>query len=198
MLDNSFNVKAKPKSDKEAEEFRAIGNEWFKKKVWFQALENYNKSILFAESKPVVSLGYANRSAVYMEIGRYSDCLENVKLAVENDYPQDKLSRLLKRELKCKKLLSQKGNRVVDPWKVFQLSYPANEKIPWVANCVEVCHSQKDGRGIYATQDLKAGDVICIEELAFNFTDDNDIYMRCYNCAEVNGMNLIPCDQTGK
>ena len=38
MVDNTFNIRIKDKSDKEAEEFRAIGNSWFNKKVWFSAL----------------------------------------------------------------------------------------------------------------------------------------------------------------
>ena len=198
MVDNTFNIRIKDKSDKEAEEFRAIGNSWFNKKVWFSALLNYNKSIVLAKTKSVASLSYANRSAVYLEIGRYNDCLENIQLAIENEYPEDKMSTLINREIKCKELMSQEEDHIVDPWEVFKLSYPANENVPWIANCVEVRRTEKYGRGIYATQDLKAGDVICIEEFAFNYIDDKDLYIRCYNCAKANGLNLIPCDQTGK
>jgi hypothetical protein len=76
------------------------------------------------------------------------------------------------------------------------LSYPANEKIPWVVDCVEVRRTEKNGRGIYATQDLKAGDVICIEEPIINYSNEKGRYMRCYNCSKACALNLIPCDQT--
>ena len=83
-------------------------------------------------------------------------------------------------------------------WDLFKLSYPANEKIPFVADCVEMRYNKKFGRGIYAKHDLKAGDIVCIEEPIVNYADGNNAYTRCYNCFKANAMNLIPCDQTGK
>jgi len=81
---------------------------------------------------------------------------------------------------------------------LFKLSYPANEKIPWLVDCVEMRVTEKFGRGIYAKHDLKAGDIICIEEPAVNYADGDNAYFRCYNCFKANAMSLIPCDKTGK
>ena len=96
--------------------------------------------------------------------------------------------------------MQQKNEEAEDLWDFFKLSYPVNEKIPWVVDCVEVRHTENYGRGIYAKQDLKAGDIICIEEPIFNYTfnDEYNHYFQCYNCFKPNRMNLIPCDKTGK
>jgi hypothetical protein len=191
-----LNICAKEKSDEEALKYREIGNKHFQEKDWFNSLYNYNASITFAKSKAVASLGYGNRSAVYMEIGRFEDCMKNIQWALENEYPEDKLPRLLERKEKCEKMMKDMKLSTIDPWDIFQLSHPANEKIPWLVDCVEVRRTEKDGRGIYAKQVLKAGDIICIEEPPFNYSNEKGRYMRCYNCSKACALNLIPCDQT--
>lgn len=193
-----FNKNTVDKCDKKAQKYREIGNIYFCKKDFFFALFNYNKSINYAETKTVASLGYGNRSAVYVEIFRFEDCLENIQLARENEYPEDKLSKLKNREARCRLSMRYVKEHTIDPWKIFELSYPANEKIPWIVNRVEMRWTKKFGRGIYAKEDLKAGDVICVEEPIINYTNDENPYTRCFNCSKSCGMNLIACDQTGK
>jgi hypothetical protein len=119
-----------------------------------------------------------------------------MQLALSNEYPEDKLQKLVKREEKCKKMMSISNHQNIDPWKVFELSYPANEKIPWLVDCVEMRRTKQFGRGIYATKDLKPGDVICVEESVFTYTKKMFPFVRCYQCAKGNAMNLIPCDQS--
>ena len=187
----------KEKCDERAQKFRGTGNEFFQKENWNNALLYYNMSIVNAKSKAAASLGYGNRSAVYMKVGSFEDCMKNIQWALDNEYPEDKMSKLLERKERCEKMMSESTLPNIDPWDIFELSYPANKKIPWLVDCIELRTTEKDGRGIYAKQDLKAGDIICIEEPAFHFSNDMGRYMRCYNCTKTRHLNLIPCDKTG-
>ncbi|XP_070496181.1 uncharacterized protein [Chironomus tepperi] len=194
----SYNFTVKLKSDEESNKFRESGNDNYMKHNNMNALIFYNKSISYASSKKVRSLGYANRSAVYLTLGYYKECMNNIKLARENDYPANKLSTLKEREEKCKNLmLKGETNIAEDPWNFFKLSYPANKKIPGIVDCITLRTTKKFGRGIYATKDLKAGDVISIEEPFLIFLGFNDeYYKRCSNCYKTCMMDLIPCIQT--
>ncbi|XP_070496115.1 N-lysine methyltransferase SMYD2-like [Chironomus tepperi] len=191
------------KSDKLASKHRESGNSYYAQKEWFDALICYNKSITFSNSKKVICLAYANRSAVFFELKRYEDCMKNIQWARENRYPANKMLKLNEREKKCIDLMT-KSVKPEDPWSFFKLSYPANEKIPWIANCVEMRTTEKYGRGIYATKDLKAGDVICLEQPFIHcFTNssvDSNLpdayYAHCYYCFKTCMLNLIPCIRT--
>jgi len=195
----NLRVPIEQKSDNKAIEFRELGNVEYNKKKYLSALILYNKSITYACTKKARSLGYANRSAVYLALGYYKECTENIKWARENDYSANKLGNLKTREEKCRNLMLKGAKNIAeDPWKFFKMSYPANEKIPWIANCLDVRTTEKYGRGIYATKNLKAGDVISIEEPFIVFLRDDGYYKHCANCYKTNMMNLIPCIQTGK
>ena len=187
------------KSDNTAIKYRESGNAEFRRKNYLNALISYNISISYACTKKVLSLGYANRSAVYIEIESYEACLKNIQWARENDYPMDKIEKLNEREQKCKRfILEGKKNLVEDPWDFFKLSYPPNKKIPWIVDRLELRKTKKYGRGIYATKDLKVGDIICVEDSIFGLLDGDSYYMYCNNCLKTSKMNLLPCNQTGK
>ena len=194
----SFDVPIEQKSNDIANEARVTGNDRFQGKNFLFALNHYNKSIAYAKSKNLAALAYGNRSAVYFEVKLYEDCLATIQLALENGYPANKKAKLIEREANCKELMT-KGidEEAEDLWDFFKLSYPANEKIPWIVDCVEVRRTKKYGRGIYAKQDLKAGDIICIEKPVFNYTKEENGYYHCYNCFKAKAMNLIPCDHIG-
>ena len=187
------------KSDNTAIKYRESGNAEFSRKNYLNALISYNISISYACTKNNMSLGYANRSAVYMELERYEECLKNIQWARENDYPEDKIEKLKEREQRCKKLMIEgKKNVNEDPWEFFKLSYPANKKIPWIVECLEVRTTEKYGRGIYATKDLKAGDILSNEDAVIHFLDGDGFYKHCNNCFKTSMLNLIPCSHTGK
>lgn len=193
-----FKVEALMKNVESFEESIRYANDAFIKQDYFNALWLYNRAIACADSKKLASKGYAKRSAVFLELKLYNECLQNIEWARQNGYPKEKLPKLKEREAKCKKLMKEPKEKREDLWDFFKLSYPANEKIPWLVDRVEMRRTEKYGRGIYAKEDLKAGDVICVEEPAINYAHEDNTYMRCYNCFKTNAMNLIPCDETGK
>jgi SET and MYND domain-containing protein 4 len=102
------------------------------------------------------SHAYANRSAVYLEVKEYQLCLDNIQLARNSGYPVEKLQTLKDREEKCKNMMeSEVKSDDDDPWNFFKLSYPANEKIPFIADCLELKKNEKFGRHIVTNRGKK-------------------------------------------
>lgn len=182
----------------EANIFRKVGNLSFKKNGYFEALSNYNQSLITAkllESEELLAFAYGNRSAVYFKIKQFKKCLENIQLARLNGYPADKLHKLQSREEKCHEMMQQQQEDPGDdPNDFFKLTYPANKKIPFIVDCLEI--REGDKRGIFTNQDLKAGDIIAIEESFFTFT--GNYYLQCSTCTKMDMLNLIPGDAESK
>ncbi|KAG5674235.1 hypothetical protein PVAND_004215 [Polypedilum vanderplanki] len=185
------------KNSQNSIKFRQEGNKKYKENKIFDAIYNYNKAISFAQTKVDLALAYGNRSAAYFEAGKYEECLKSITFAKETGFPSNKMQQLNEREEKCNKLLKEKKQ---DPenyfWNYIKLSYPANKKIPWMIKDLEMRTTKEFGRGIYATRDLKVGDIICIEESRIHEINDKGFFKCCNNCAKTNMMNLIPCLKT--
>lgn len=195
-----FTIKSATRSTKLREE----GNKFYSQREFFNAIVKYNESLCFAEhGSENLGLAYANRSAVFFEMKLYKICLENIENARQNFYPEENFIILEKREEKCRDFLkSQKEKSSFDPWSFFKLSYPANEKLPFVAKCLEVKKNEKYGRHVITNESLKVGDIVVIEKpfcsillsqsKLYNIPESN-IYQRCSSCLKENSLNLIPC-----
>lgn len=183
----------------QAYKFRIIGEEKFGKGANYGALCSYNKSLLCSkkcEAKQLMALTYGLRSAVYFKVNQYERCLENINLAKVSEYPTHQFPKLELLENHCKDLIQQQQHPVEDPRNFFKLSYPANQKIPFIVNCLELREDQNSQSGIYTKQDLKAGDMIAIEEAILNFMDS--YFALCSNCTKQNMLNLIPGDDESR
>lgn len=174
---------------------RLDGNEYFRKFKFFEAMENYNKSICYAEPhSDMLALAYGNRSAVYSTVQMYDLCLENIAMARAcRDNPQDNIAILDVREDKVKKLmLEHRPDPENDPFSFFKLSYPSHANNPYIASCLEIHVNEKYGRHIITNQDLKPGDIVVMEETPFKGLEKVGAYVRCANCFKSNKMSLIP------
>lgn len=174
---------------------RDAGNQNFIKGEYYEALCNYNKSLIAtrrSDLKLLMALAYGNRSAVYFKVKQYEKCLKNIELAKLHGYPADKMQNMEAREKKCHEMIEQqqKQDPDNDPKDLFKLSYEANEKIPFIVNSLEIREDKKRGRGIFTNQDLKAGDIIAIEEPFF--AELPTVYVQCATCLKQNMLNLIP------
>lgn len=139
---------------------------------------------------------YGNRSAVYFEIFKYKECLENIQHAKKIGYPQVKIQKLIDREENCKKQIDGQLKNEREFQEFLQLSHPPNPKIPFIVDCVELRYAKEFGRGIYATKDLSPGDIIAIETPIFMSCVEGGSYFCCNNCVKINAMNLIPCTKS--
>jgi hypothetical protein len=198
QLFNAF-VALKKKDKHESERYRNSGNKFYMEMRIYDAIFAYNHAIAFAETGSVdLALAFGNRSAAYFVAGKYGECLKSIELARESGYPADKMEKLNERQRKCEQFLEIEEDPEDDLWHYIKLSYPANEKIPWIIEGLEMRTTEKYGRGIYATRDLHPGDFICIEESKLQTLTKSGLYKNCDNCTKVNMMNLIPCQKTGK
>jgi len=195
FLPPKFHVNVAEKSDTLSIQFRNHGNEHYQLKMFSIALLCYNKSITYAKSKEVISLAYGNRSAIYSELNLNDECIKNIQWARENGYPQSKMYKLNEREEKCKKSINSNVKPDSSILDNFKLSYPASKTIPFIADCIEM---NRHDLKIITKRDLKAGDVISLEDPVINFLRKDSLYKYCSNCYESCLMNLIPCIRTGK
>lgn len=184
-----FGVPSK-KSQFYAIKYRNIGRSKLKRQKYFEALENFNKSLSLALSCEDISLAYAGRAEVYLKVREFERCLENLKHAKEAGFLLEVLNET---ESKCTKLMScHRSFLKENPWSFFKLSYPANKKIPFVANCLEVKNDENFGRYITTSMNLKPGDMIAIEEPFFKIVEGSAAHLRCANCLKSNKLNLRP------
>lgn len=139
----------------------------------FEALECFNKSLCVAQSRSCdISLAYSDRSAVYLRAEQYELCLDNIRLARESLIPSDKIEALDDRERVCLKLMkNHQEDPDDDPWNFFKLSYPCNEKIPFLVNCIELQKSAEFGRYITTSQGQCA--IFLVESFRYAYLVDS-------------------------
>lgn len=190
------------KSNVRSRELRQAGNQFYslKNEDYVKALEFYNQSICAAETgSEDLAIGYANRSAIYFKLKKYDVCLENIKQAKQCGYPERLAEKLNKRELDCRKILNDDHETsgeeedeeiMLTP----KLSYLPHEKVPFIANCIDMKESKEFGRYIVANRDLKVGQVVAIEDGFCTLTLPCVRYQRCANCLDECELSLTPCE----
>lgn len=173
---------------------RAAGEQYLIHRDLAKALSLYNQSICMAENaSEELAVGYANRSAVYFDLGMGVECMANIAMArsVPN-YPAYLEAKMFAREMECIRQFAYTYADNEPP--VPKLSYPAKEKVPFVADCVEMHRNPYDGRHLRATRKLKVGDVVAIEKPFCTLVASAHQYERCEHCGEERDRNLIPCE----
>ena len=85
---------------------RNAGNQAFQKKKDQQALDLYSEAVFTSdvateEGKKDCSLALANRSAVWMKMKKYKECLDDINAALFFKYPDNILYKLIDRKAKC-------------------------------------------------------------------------------------------------
>ncbi|XP_064082862.1 SET and MYND domain-containing protein 4-like [Macrobrachium nipponense] len=164
--------------------------------------------------------GFANRSAVMLDIGEYEKCLEDIDLALECGYPEELRSKLEARRLKCqeaqrKEKASNCSHRnLVDNLERFGLgeivknmkSYPTgkppvlkdpNPCIPAFSRAVKVSYWPNKGRGLVAARDIKPGEVLVAERAFAVALGQNLLPTHCSTCA-FPCVNPLPCPGCSK
>jgi hypothetical protein len=99
------------KKESKSLKYKEFGNKCYSKKDFRETVTLYNKALCHATSNLQLSLLYANRSAVYLEVKKFEECLENIQLAKTSGYPQEKMAKLIAREENCKTKLFDSSKR---------------------------------------------------------------------------------------
>lgn len=176
------------------------GDEEFNEKNYQKAIISYNESLSYAESIFQMSLLFAKRSEVYFEAEKYEQCLKNIQLAKDYDFPIENQDELMIREKKCReKIISTNKTDTETNEKSIsdfvKISYESHPKIPFIIDGIEVKSSEKYGNYLTTSRDLKTGDIIAIEKPLIKFLDKKFCYERCANCLRNNSYHLMPCDR---
>lgn len=178
------------KNDKISIDFRALGNKKFKEEVWSEAMEFYNESLRFAtDESENMSLAFANRSACFLHMQKYDECLADIELAKTANYPHRLMPKLDEREANCLKLMKERTQ--IEMKTKQMLSFPPNEKFPCIANVLEVRNNEAFGKHIVAKRDILVGETILVED-AYTTSVISNSRTYCATCLKFTE-NFIPC-----
>lgn len=188
------------KSSEKAVASREDGNKFYNARSFHKAMLKYNESLCFAEvGSKNVGHAFANRSAVYFEMKIFEKCLKNIEMAKQNNYFEEQIEILTKREEKARSSIHSEKKAAES---FFKLSHPPNKKLPFIIQSLEMKEDKKYGRHIITNEPLRVGDIVAIEkpfcsvllsESNFVKVPESNILQRCTNCLKDNALDLIPC-----
>lgn len=182
------------KCSEQSKKFCIEGDDFFAESKFYDAIISYNKALCFAPNKSVEKFeSFLARSKVYLRLGKFEKCLENINLARFCSFESKSADKLKEIEEKCRNLKNENSFVDEDPWNFFKLSHEAHEKVPFVASCLKPHDTWKYGRCVITTKSLKTGDVVAIEEPLFKMLNKNSRLSRCAGCLKWNQGSLIPC-----
>lgn len=184
------------KNEKLARKYRENGNELFLKSNFVGALDLYNQSIAYGRKLENLRLCYANRSAVYYELGMFQRCLENISKARELKFPTNLMPKLNKRAEDANRGLLASENVTMKFDCFDKLTKPASKDQPFLVDCLEGINlSDLKKRKIRTRSNLVAGDIISKEMKPFSkILKRKLIFSHCSFCLSTDAaMSLIPC-----
>ncbi|XP_055308038.1 SET and MYND domain-containing protein 4-like [Sitodiplosis mosellana] len=180
------------KSDEQSKEHRLKGNEKVKDLEWREAIQLYNKCLCFAKKDSEnMSLAYANRSLCFLKLKMYEKCLIDIDLAIEADYPEEKVGKLKERRAFCLNALKQETPIKNDEPK---LDFPEHGQFPGMVDIFSMEYDELYGRHLVATSNIEVGKTVIIEEAFVSTPVMSTEKMVCSKCFK-EMMNFIPCDK---
>lgn len=176
------------KNNQKSDYFRSIGNGLFGREDWIDAMEFYSQSLCFAElGTNNVSFAYSNRAACFLKLERYDECLRDIELAEQANYPH--MPKLMQRKATCERLME----RISTERNEFQptLSFNPNEEYPCMADVLEIRMNKHFGRHVIANRDIDVGQTVLVEKFTISLGCAPD-RVQCYNCTR-DVANFIAC-----
>lgn len=179
------------KDDALASQHRDKGNEFFRQSMWRIPMEFYTETLRFATNgSEHISLAYANRSACFLRMKLYAECLIDIELARKANYPHRLMYKLNEREAVCFDQM-EKSSKIPTPEAKPALSFAADEKYPSMANVLEIQQNVEFGKHTVAMDDIAVGQTIVLEDVFCVGVFSND---RAYCCTCLKFIrNFIPC-----
>ncbi|XP_076297821.1 protein-lysine N-methyltransferase SMYD4-like isoform X2 [Lasioglossum baleicum] len=85
-----------------AQVWKNTGNKQFQAKNYSESIQSYTQCAMYApEHSPELSVAIANRSASLFFLNRYKDCMKDIELAIQLNYPKELHYKLHLRKLQC-------------------------------------------------------------------------------------------------
>lgn len=174
-----------------ADRMRKLGNQFYISQKYDDAITQYNLCLTFSGSTMEhQGLAYANRSAAYLGLNSYQDCLDSIRLAKECSLPTNVFQKVLAREKAAE--LSLKESKAVCDNKPPKLSYRRHKRISSFVYCLSSKdpHTPYQDFGIVTNKELQSGDVLIVEQALATLPGS---VSECHNCLRQCG-SLQRCD----
>lgn len=132
---------------------------------------------------------FANRSAAYLAIQSYQDCIDSGKLAKEFFLPDNVMKKVMAREKAANEGLKLSNLKSVTDRMKAQLSYQPHKYIPSFARCLSLKDIHNLFGGIVTNKNLRPGDILVVEPPLMMFTSSLN---KCSHCLRTCG-STQPC-----
>lgn len=176
------------KSYETSDYLRDAGNRKFREKKFVEAMELYSQSLCFAEPETNnVCFAYANRATCFLRLEKFDNCLRDIDLAVEANYPF--MQKLMKRKDECQQSMENAGP-ITDAIEI-KLDFEPNERYPCMVDVLDVQNNAEFGRHIIAKSDIAVGKTLLIEKNYVSIGCATD-RIQCYGCLKEE-QNFIAC-----
>lgn len=196
LLENSRRLRGKPrkpvKNDDESLQKRKEGNRYFGLGQWVEALECYNDSLCLAKKgSENISLAYANRSACFLKMRHYDECLGDIELAKKAGYPDTLMKKLDQRKIDCLKAM-ENGDSLSESRQT-KLSLEADDKFPCMAKALKIERGNDGEYSCVACEDIDIGQTVVVEKVFHLYLCELHA-QKCSICLK-GYTNLVPCDR---
>lgn len=168
---------------------RNQGNKLYSEQKFEDAFVKYNESVCFSENNSEsLALAYSNRSQCFLKMNMYDQCIGDVLLVKELQYPKILQSKLDARLKACEliKSVQQKPFRPT-------LSYEPHKEFNTMAHVLKIEYDNTYGRMVKAVCDIDVGQTVVIEEDYIRSTS-SEYTKYCSYCGKTK-TNFIPCKQ---
>lgn len=175
------------KNETVARMFDSQGNVYFQRNEFHQAMEMYNQALCFARSNSSrLGILFMKRGFCFFRLGMYVECMEDMELALQTDFPIAWMDKLNEYQANCMKQMSTAIQRAPI---ALSLSFPADRTFPCIANVISIRQGLEPY--IVATTDIDVGQIILIEKAFASIAVGYDTAF-CITCKKM-CKNLFPC-----
>lgn len=196
---NAFpSVKEVKKSNELSIYYRNLGNKCFEESEFHKAWQYYNLSLLNATvHSEYFCIALSNRSAVFFELEKYNECIQDINTVFSLQYPEKLREKLNKRRESCVELLSMVNDTPstnnIKVHEILKMKSPKDPVYVAASTKLKVVHSEEMGRHVVAKEDISIGEVIVEEDPYFTILIKSQYLVACNYCMSRN-LNLMPCD----
>ncbi|CAH2236054.1 SET and MYND domain-containing protein 4 [Pararge aegeria] len=181
------------KNDNLSSHYRNLGNTCFQEYKHHKAWQYYNLSLLNATLKSEnYCLALSNRSAVFYELEKFHECLQDIESILLLEYPKKILEKLMKRKEMCEEVLKTKAVDV-ELHEKLEIECVKDSRYLAASDKLEVLYTNEMGRHVIAKKDIKVGEVLAQEDPYFSLLLKSQLLCSCSYCLS-RSLNLIPCD----
>ncbi|KAL7305327.1 hypothetical protein TKK_0002457 [Trichogramma kaykai] len=156
-------------------------------KAYKRILSLYSKSIAFAPKNldELLAMTYANRSALLLHLKKYTECLRDIDTALELTKSEFLRFKLLARKDQCSAFARSCGENDAPPLNDRRAAtISASADRTYVSDCLSVMYSEKYGRYVQASRDIRPGEIVVVERGYVTFAKRDKAYLICSHCLE--------------